>query len=128
MLAQRTARRLFVVDDDPHLLELLTLNLEADGLVVEAFDRGFAVCDQAVAQRPDVIVLDVMLPDCDGLSVLRELKSDVRTRDIPVVLLTAKASDAEVWDGWAAGADYYITKPFDFDELLRFVDRVERVR
>lgn len=128
MLAQRTARRLFVVDDDPHLLELLTLNLEADGLVVEAFDRGFAVCDQAVAQRPDVIVLDVMLPDRDGLSVLRELKSDVRTRDIPVVLLTAKASDAEVWDGWAAGADYYITKPFDFDELLRFVDRVERVR
>lgn len=126
MLAQRTARRVFVVDDDPHLLELLSLNLQADGLDVEPFDRGFAVTDRAAEQAPDVIVLDVMLPDRDGLSVLRELKSDARTRDIPVVLLTAKATDAEVWEGWVAGADYYITKPFDLDELLRFIDRIGR--
>lgn len=126
MLAQRTARRVFVVDDDPHLLELLSLNLQADGLDVEPFDRGFAVTDRAAEQAPDVIVLDVMLPDRDGLSVLRELKADARTRDIPVVLLTAKATDAEVWEGWVAGADYYITKPFDLDELLRFIDRIGR--
>lgn len=126
MISQRTATRVFVVDDDPHLLELLSLNLRADGLEVNAFDHGLEVCARAASESPDVIVLDVMLPDRDGLSVLRELKSDPDTRDIPVVLLTAKATDEEVWAGWAAGADYYITKPFELDALLRFIDRLGR--
>lgn len=125
-MTHRTATRVFVVDDDPHLLELLALNLRADGLDVEAFDHGLDVCERAAIEAPDVIVLDVMLPDRDGLSVLRELKDDPETRDIPVVLLTAKATDEEVWAGWSAGADYYITKPFELDELLRFIDRLGR--
>lgn len=126
MISQRTATRVFVVDDDPLLLELLSLNLRADGLEVNSFDHGLEVCARAASESPDVIVLDVMLPDRDGLSVLRELKSDPDTRDIPVVLLTAKATDEEVWAGWAAGADYYITKPFELDALLRFIDRLGR--
>jgi DNA-binding response OmpR family regulator len=63
-----------------------------------------------------------MMPERDGLDVLGSLKSHPRTKDIPVVLLTAKATDAEVWEGWRAGADYYITKPFNLDELLHFVE------
>lgn len=127
MLTERTAYRVFVVDDDPSLLYLLTLNLTADGHVVDPFDHGGEVCARAASEHPDVIVLDVMLPDRDGLSILRELKRDPLTRDIPVVLLTAKASDAEVWEGWVAGADYYLTKPFDLDELLRYLDRLGRI-
>jgi two-component system, OmpR family, response regulator RpaA len=74
---------------------------------------------------PDLIVLDVMMPKMDGLEVLASLKGHASTRDIPVVMLTAKASDDDVWNGWQAGADYYITKPFDLEELLRFIEYLE---
>jgi len=62
-----------------------------------------------------------MMPERDGISALRVLKDDPSTGHIPVVLLTARATDAEVWEGWESGADYYITKPFNLDELLHFI-------
>jgi DNA-binding response OmpR family regulator len=71
--------------------------------------------------RPDLVVLDIMMPKMDGLEALAELKANPDTKDIPVVMLTAKSSDADQWSGWEAGADYYITKPFDLEELLRFI-------
>jgi DNA-binding response OmpR family regulator len=67
-------------------------------------------------------VLDVMMPERDGLDVLASLKSHPRTREVPVVLLTARTTDADLWQGWRAGADYYMTKPFNLDEFLRFVE------
>lgn len=128
MPTERSAYRVFVVDDDPGLLYLLTFSLSADGHVVDPFDQGGEVCARAAREQPDVIVLDVMLPDRDGLGILHELKGDPATCDIPVVLLTAEASDAEVWEAWVAGADYCLTKPFDPDELARYLDRLGRVR
>jgi len=114
-------RRVLVVDDDPDIVDLLTINLEAHGYeVVTANDgeQALAVVDGSDA---DLVVLDVMMPKKDGFEVLAELKSRPSTKDIPVVMLTAKASDADVWSGWEAGADYYITKPFDLEELMRFI-------
>jgi DNA-binding response OmpR family regulator len=73
---------------------------------------------------PDLIVLDVMMPGRDGFDVLEQLKARPRTAVIPVVLLTAKAADADVWEGWKSGADYYMTKPFDPGELARFAHQV----
>lgn len=105
---------------------MLRLNFEAAGYgVVTAHDGEDA---RAVALRliPDLIVLDVTMPKMDGLEVLASLKGHASTRDIPVVMLTARASDSDVWDGWQAGADYYITKPFDLQELLRFVEYLQR--
>lgn len=116
-----------MADDDPDILHLLTLNLQAEGYeVVQAMngDEAWTLARNAV---PDLIVLDVMMPERDGLDVLACLKANPRTKDIPVVLLTAKATDAEVWEGWRAGADYYITKPFILDELLHFIDHVVEV-
>ena len=114
-------KRIVVADDDPDIRELLILNLEAEGFAVAAAADGEEARDLTRASLPDLVVLDVMMPERDGLEVLASLKANPSTRDIPVVLLTARATDADVWHGWRAGADYYLTKPFDLDELLRFV-------
>lgn len=115
-------RRVLVADDDPDIRQLLSFNLTAEGFHVLAACDGDEAWMLARNAAPDLIVLDVMMPERDGLDVLASLKAHPRTRDVPVVLLTAKASDADVWDGWRAGADYYMTKPFNLDEFLRFVD------
>jgi DNA-binding response OmpR family regulator len=117
-------RRILIADDDPDILELLTLNLEHEGFEVLGASNGDEAWALTRDAMPDLVVLDVMMPERDGLDVLTSLKAHPRTRHIPVVLLTAKATDAEVWEGWRAGADYYMTKPFNLDELLRFLDNL----
>ena len=116
-----TGRRCLVVDDDPNIREVVFYNLAAEGMDVRTVDNGSEAEREAFADPPDVIVLDVMMPGRDGYDVLETLKNDARTRDIPVVLLTAKATDEEIWRGWRSGADYYITKPFSLDELVYFM-------
>ena len=115
-------RRVLVADDDPDILELLRFNLVHEGFDVLRASNGVEAWSLARDAQPDLVVLDVMMPERDGLDVLASMKAHPRTKHIPVVLLTAKAGDAEVWEGWRAGADYYMTKPFNLDELLRFVD------
>jgi DNA-binding response OmpR family regulator len=115
-------RRVLVADDDPDMITILRVNLEAEGYAVDAAVDGQAALDLARGTRPDMIVLDVMMPRIDGIAVLTEMRSDPDTRDIPIVLLTAKSNDDDIWAGWQAGADYYLTKPFQLDELLHFIE------
>lgn len=114
---------MLVADDDHDVRRLLVENLELEGFDVTACDNGDDARELARTTAPDVIVLDVMMPRRDGFDVLASLKSNPATRGIPVVLLSARARDEDVWQGWRAGADYYVTKPFNLDELLRFIDQ-----
>lgn len=124
-----TPVRVLVADDDDDVRDLLQYNLEAEGYAVSACDNGEDAHTLALAVAFDVIVLDVMMPKRDGYDVLTAIKANPTTRDTPVVLLSAKAGDADVWQGWRSGADYYVTKPFNLDELLRFIDQaVDRPR
>lgn len=118
-----TRGRVLVADDDDDVRRLLVANLELEGYDVSDCDNGDDARDMARTIAPDVIVLDVMMPRRDGFDVLAALKSNPATRGIPVVLLSAKAGDDDVWQGWRAGADYYVTKPFNLDELLRFIEQ-----
>lgn len=115
--------RVLVADDDNDVRRLLVQNLDMEGYHVTACDNGEDARELARTTAPDVIVLDVMMPRRDGFDVLASLKSNPATRGIPVVLLSAKASDEDVWQGWRAGADYYVTKPFNLEELLRFIEQ-----
>src|SRR5690349_20226251 len=110
-------RRIFFADDDPGMRAIVLMNLEAEGFDVTVVRDGEAALAAIETTLPDLIVLDVMMPGRDGYDVLRQLKDDPRTAGVPVVLLTAKAADSDVWEGWKSGADYYMTKPFDPDEL-----------
>lgn len=117
-------RQVLIADDDDVMRELLVLNLEAQGHAVAAAADGREAFDLARWITPDLVILDVMMPDVDGITVLQQLRDDPDLCELPVVLLTARATDADVWEGWRSGADYYITKPFEMAELLRFVDHL----
>ncbi len=110
--------RILFVDDDPGMRTLVTMNLESEGFMVSTAEDGDEGLDAVERLHPELVVLDVMMPGRDGFELLAEMRSRPDVEDIPVVLLTAKATDADVWKGWSAGADYYMTKPFKPEELL----------
>ena len=113
-----------VADDDDVLRELLVLNLEAEGLTVHSASNGAEALQQIASHKPDLVVLDVMMPVHDGLGVLRAMRDEPSTAGIPVVLLTARAAEHEIAEGCDAGADYYLTKPFHMDQLLDFIEEL----
>lgn len=120
----RGSVRVLWADDDPNIRSVMAMNLEAEGFDVQTVADGDEAYEAAVRNCPDVLVLDIMMPGRDGYTVLRDLRLNPATAEVPVVLLSAKATDAEVWEGWKSGADYYITKPFDPSELTSFIDHI----
>ncbi len=118
------AKRILAVDDEKHILRLVQINLEKAGYEVVTASNGREALESVRAQMPSLIVMDVMMPEMDGLEALQTLKNDEATAHIPVVMLTAKAQDADVFQGWQSGADLYLTKPFNPIELLTFVKRI----
>ena len=119
--------RIMVVDDEPHIIRLIQVNLERQGLeIITALD-GREALEKVDTERPDLIVLDTMMPYLDGFEVLENLKKDPKTRDIPVIMLTMKAQDAEVFKGWGgSGVEGWLTKPFAPSELIEFIRRLLR--
>ena len=115
---------ILVVDDDPVILQLLQVNFEMEGFVVITAADGQEGVERTKADRPDIVVSDVMMPRMSGLELVSVLKADPATASIPVLLLTAKAQQTDVVSGLAQGADDYVTKPF---EPLELVDRVNRL-
>ena len=106
-----------VVDDDKLLLRLVQLNLDKMGIEVLMAEDGQEAIRQATEERPDVILLDIMMPQMDGYEVMRRLKSEKKTRDIPIVMLTAKSNPGDRQRSQEMGAVAYITKPFRLEEL-----------
>jgi len=117
-------KRVLAVDDEPHIVRLVQVTLERQGYtVIPAYD-GKQALEKVESERPDMVVLDVMMPYLDGFEVLKQLKANPATMDIPVIMLTAKAQDADVFTGWSRGADCYLTKPFNPMELVTFTRRI----
>ena len=122
MVGRKRPRRVLVADDDLDILKVVTANLEAEGIAVDAVTNGWEAQARALRTMPDLLILDIAMPGRTGLEVMAALRSNAQTADIPVVLLTARSSDADVWEGWKAGAAYYLTKPFDTAQLMHFVN------
>jgi two-component system, OmpR family, response regulator len=114
--ADGTPIRVLVVDDEPPIAELLAMALRYDGWDVHVAHDGLSAVRQAREVRPDVVVLDMMLPDIDGLEVLRRLRGE--TNDVPVLFLTAKDAVEDRVAGITAGGDDYVTKPFSLEEVV----------
>ncbi len=118
--------RILVVDDDPDILQFVRVNLELEGFEVASAAGGMEALEAARERPPDLVLLDVMMPEMDGLSVLRRLRSHRATANVPVIILTAKALAEDRVRGLDLGADDYITKPFDLEELIARVRTVLR--
>jgi two-component system phosphate regulon response regulator PhoB len=120
--------RILVVEDEEDLLELITYNLSREGYRVSGVTSGEAALREARTQLPDLILLDLLLPQIDGLEVCKLLRNDRQTRHIPVIMLTAKTEEADVVAGLELGADDYIPKPFSPRVLVARVRAVLRRR
>jgi two-component system response regulator ResD len=116
-------RLVLVADDDPHIVELVSMYLRRDGYAVETAGDGEETLRKVRDYHPDLLVLDIMMPGPDGLQICRALS---RRRDLPIVLLTARTSDIDKIAGLRMGADDYVTKPFNPEELLARIDAVLR--
>ena len=115
---------ILVADDEPDVLELLAYRLSHSGYQVLGAHDGEEALRLAVDHPPDLAVLDVMMPKLDGYELTRRLRAEEQTRQVPVILLTARAQEADVATGFAAGADDYLRKPFNPDELVARVRAV----
>lgn len=116
--------KILAVDDERHIARLVQVNLERQGHQVTLAYDGEEALQKVAQEKFDLIVCDVMMPRKDGFQVLNELKANPETAEIPVIMLTAKAQDADVFRGWSSGVDCYLTKPFNPQELVNFVQRV----
>ena len=110
--------RVLVVDDDPVIRELLVVNLEIEGHETVTAQDGAEALEAVAARPPDLLLLDVMMPTLSGWQVAERLKSDPATAAIPIVLLTARAMEADVRKGSSLGVERYVTKPFDPMDLM----------
>ena len=111
-------KKALVVEDDPDIVELLSHYLRAEGFAVDALGDGRKALDRLRVESYDLLVLDLQLPGLDGLSLCAEVRRDKRTRDVPVVMLTARGDEADRIVGLEMGADDYVVKPFSPKELV----------
>src|SRR6202012_4363477 len=113
-----------VIDDEKDLIELVRYNLEKEGFDIIAAGDGPSGMEVIRKHRPDLVVLDLMMPGMDGLAVCQQLRSDARVGRVPIIMLTAKATEADRIVGLEFGADDYITKPFSPREVVARVKAV----
>lgn len=117
-------RKILVVDDEKDIVRLEQTGLKSEGYEVVTASTGREALEKVFFEKPDLILLDVMLPEIDGFEVLKRLRENPETAAIPVIMLTAKSEEADVVKGWKSGADLYITKPFELEELMETVQRI----
>lgn len=118
--------RILIIDDDPAIIELVSINLEMAGYSTVQAEDGIKGQALAIQMQPDLIMLDLMLPKVSGLTVCQRLRRDERTANIPVLMLTALGQTQDKVDGFNAGADDYLTKPFEVEEMLARVKALLR--
>ncbi len=118
--------RILIIEDERALTEVLTYNLQREGYQTLVAHDGQEGLRKAQTQLPDLILLDLMLPVLGGLDVCRELRAGERTRDIPILILTAKAEETDQLIGFTLGADDYVTKPFSVKVLLQRIKALQR--
>ncbi len=114
-------KKIFIADDESGFVSTLKSRLEFEGFEVTTAPDGKATLERIPDEAPDLILLDIMMPEMNGYQVCRELKEDPDTSSIPVLMLTAKSQESDKFWGMEAGADAYVTKPFDMDELIKEV-------
>jgi DNA-binding response OmpR family regulator len=118
-----TKKKIMVVEDEQSLLTLQSMLLSVEGYTVEGVMDGQTALDVVETMMPDLILLDIMLPEIDGLEVCRQIKANEATRHIPIIMLTAKKSKEDLVMGEQAGADMYITKPYKTSMVIETIQR-----
>ncbi|MGZ0188051.1 MAG: response regulator transcription factor [Alphaproteobacteria bacterium] len=117
-------KRVLLAEDEPNIVTSLKFLLVRAGFVVQAEDNGRIALATILALPPDLLILDVMLPEIDGIEILRQVRADARTKSLPVIMLTAKGTAETQASAKAAGADFFITKPFANTDVIEAAERL----
>ena len=117
---------IFCVEDDSNIRELVVYTLESTGFQARGFEDGSSFLEALALETPELVLLDIMLPGEDGIEILKKLRNSAKTKDIPVIMVTAKGSEYDKVIGLDTGADDYITKPFGMMELVSRIKAVLR--
>jgi DNA-binding response OmpR family regulator len=115
------AKKILVVDDEPRVVKLLKARLEKNGYIVIVAKEGQEALDKTYQEDPDLIILDIMLPNVDGYNVCRILRADEKYKDIPIIMLTGRTLARDIKAGMDVGAVSYVQKPFNADVLLGLI-------
>ena len=118
--------KIYCVEDDSNIRELILYTLNQSGFEAVGFDNGYDFFRQFEAEPPNMVLLDIMLPDMDGMEILRKIRGEKDNLDVPIIMLTAKTASMDKVKGLNDGADDYITKPFDVLELVSRINAVLR--
>src|SRR5512133_3387065 len=116
-------KKILIVEDEESLLKLESILLTSKGYEVRGVPNGMAALESLKEEQPDLILLDIMLPEIDGFEVCRRIKSEPTTKHIPIIMLTAKKSREDMARGEQVGADWYITKPFKSAMVIETIQR-----
>jgi DNA-binding response OmpR family regulator len=119
-----TGRRILVAEDDPNILRQIEFNLQSHGYSVTTAPNGADALKKLMIDRPDLLITDIMMPEMDGFELVSSLRGDEQLADLPVIMLTARATDSDIAQGYTSGTDLYLTKPFNPTELISFVQRI----
>jgi two-component system alkaline phosphatase synthesis response regulator PhoP len=120
------AKRILIVDDEEYIVELLRINLKKQGYEPICAYSGIEAVELAQKMKPDLILLDIMMPDMDGLETCRKLREDPLTKKVPIIILSAKSEETDKVIGLGVGADDYMTKPFGIRELMARISALLR--
>lgn len=120
-------KHVLVVEDDPAVAQMMDQILTLEGYATTLASDGRRAFEALRTNRFDIVVLDVMLPGMDGIEIMKAIREEPLTADVPVVIVSAKTDEATTWAGWKAGCNYYMPKPFDPEELLSILKQHERV-
>jgi len=120
-------KKILVIDDEPEMVEMLKMRLEASGYIVISASNGRQGLEIAQKEKPDLILLDIMMPEIDGFGVLSRLKNNAETGLIPVIMLTAKAETSSIIQAQKLFANDYIVKPFEPKQLLDLIKKYIKI-
>ena len=120
-------KKILIVDDDPPIVELLKVTLEKSGFKTEVAYDGEEALEKTKSRKPDLILLDIMLPTKDGYSVLDELRASSEFKILPIVIISAKVQEVDISFGLEKGADDYFTKPLDLEKLVLRVQELLKI-
>ena len=117
-------RRILVVDDEPVVVKTLSKVIRRQGFDVVSAADGEEALKKVRSSNPDLVILDIQMPKLDGIEVLQRIKGSPETASLPVIMLTAKVGDEDTLKGYKYGANYYIPKPFEMDEVLQGIEMI----
>lgn len=121
-------KRILVVDDEERIREVIRIILQKEDVFIEDASDGREALEKVKNNKYDLVILDIVMPGIDGIKVLEEIRSDENTSNLPVIILSAKSEDMDLMRGFQTGANYYITKPFEPQDLVSSVELILKIR